>query len=312
MLLQLISDIIDLSKIESGTIDYSFNVVNVNTLCNDIVQAMRQRVHNGVNLIFDNSLPEYHIISDWKRLKQILKNLIGNAIKFTSAGYIRVEYSVKGNSIRFDVTDTGIGIKQESLPKIFERFIKLNTFVQGTGLGLSICKSIIESMHGHIYVESTYNKGTHFWFTLPYDNSLEGDDEKLEKLMIPQDTKEEKDVKDKIILVAEDEESNYELLYAILCEQYNIVWAQDGKQAVNLYRKLNPDMILMDMKMPKMDGIEATRAIREFDTDIPIIAITAYAFEKDRIEAINAGCNDFMAKPISPDELRKKIEKLLK
>lgn len=312
LLLQLISDILDLSKIESGMIDFSFNVINVNMLCTDLIQVMKSKVKRGVALEFDRTLPNYHIISDWKRVQQVLNNLISNAIKFTTNGYIKLEYSLKNDMIQFDVTDTGIGIKEEMLPKIFGRFVKLNSFVQGTGLGLSICKSIIEGMHGQIGVESTYGKGTHFWFTLPYDNSVEGDKEKLEQIMTTNaPVEDEPTQKDKLILVAEDEESNYELLYAILNEQYNIVWAQNGVKTVELYKELKPDLILMDIKMDEMDGIEATEIIRKTDKKLPIIAITAYAFERDKIDAINAGCDDFMTKPIFPNELRRKIAKYL-
>ncbi len=308
LLLQLISDILDLSKIESGTVEYSFNVINVKMLCNDLINSLKPKVKRDVKLEFDNELPDYHIISDWKRIQQVLKNLINNAIKFTSDGHIRVGYSLNNDMIQFDVTDTGIGIKEEMLPRIFSRFTKVNSFVQGTGLGLSICKSIVESMHGNIGVESTYGKGSHFWFTLPYDDNNEVNSEKkLKEIMTPLIQSEEDISKRKLVLVAEDEESNYELLYAILSDKYDIAWAKNGQETVDLYKKMQPDMILMDIKMSGMDGLQATKIIRQSDNNIPIIAITAYASEKDKEDAIEAGLDDFMTKPISPKELRNKM-----
>lgn len=167
LLLQLISDILDLSKIEAGTFEFVNGEVDVNLLCEDIVRSMHVKVKNGIELIFDSHLSECCVISDRNRLYQVLSNFVNNAIKFTSEGSIHVGYLSKGNSLEFYVEDTGIGIAKENVTHIFERFVKLNSFVHGTGLGLSICQSIVEQMGGQIGVTSELGKGSRFWFTLP-------------------------------------------------------------------------------------------------------------------------------------------------
>lgn len=167
LLLQLITDILDLSKIEAGTFDFTYGDVNVNLLCENIVRSMEMKVSEGVALVFDSNLPQYHLISDRNRLHQVISNFVNNAIKFTSQGSIRVGYQMKGEELVFYVQDTGIGIDKEQQLHIFERFVKLNSFVPGTGLGLSICQSIIEQLGGRIGVDSELGKGSRFWFRLP-------------------------------------------------------------------------------------------------------------------------------------------------
>ena len=168
LLLQLISDILDLSKIEAGTFDFTKRALDVNLLCEDIVRTMRMKVKPGVELLFDSHLPECQIVSDRNRLNQVLANFVNNAVKFTSAGSIRVGYEpLDENRLRFYVADTGIGIEPEKQAQVFDRFVKLDTFVPGTGLGLSISKSIIEQLGGTIGVDSKVGEGSCFWFTLP-------------------------------------------------------------------------------------------------------------------------------------------------
>ena len=167
LLLQLITDILDLSKIEAGTFDFTYGDVNVNLLCENIVRSMEMKVSEGVALVLDSNLPQYHLISDRNRLHQVISNFVNNAIKFTSQGSIRVGYQMKGEELEFYVQDTGIGIDKEQQLHIFERFVKLNSFVPGTGLGLAICQSIIEQLGGRIGVDSEPGKGSRFWFRLP-------------------------------------------------------------------------------------------------------------------------------------------------
>ena len=170
LLLQLISDILDLSKIEAGTFDFKFRDFDINTLCGDLVRSMQLRVKPGVELIFEPTLPQCVIVSDPNRLHQVVSNFINNAIKFTTTGSIRIGYDKPDDKhLRVYVTDTGIGIAPEACRKIFDRFIKLNSFVQGTGLGLSISKSIIEQLGGKIGVNSELGKGSTFWFILPLE-----------------------------------------------------------------------------------------------------------------------------------------------
>mgnify|MGYP002934265452 CR=1 FL=1 len=167
MLLQLISDILDLSKIEAGTFEFTSGDVDVNMLCEDIVRSMQMKVKENVELVFDPHLAECRIISDRNRLHQVISNFVNNAIKFTSEGEIKLAYKVSKDEIRVSVSDTGMGISEEDCRTIFDRFVKLNACKQGTGLGLAICKNIIEKLGGRIGVESTLGVGSTFWFTLP-------------------------------------------------------------------------------------------------------------------------------------------------
>ena len=167
LLLQLISDILDLSKIEAGTFEFTNGDVDVNLLCEDIVRSMGMKAKEEVELVLDNHLPVCHIISDRNRIHQVISNFVNNAMKFTSEGSIHVGYKLKDGELEFYVEDTGIGIEKEQLPHIFERFVKLNSFVHGTGLGLSICQSIVEQLGGRIGVDSEKGKGSRFWFTIP-------------------------------------------------------------------------------------------------------------------------------------------------
>ena len=167
LLLQLISDILDLSKIEAGTFEFTSGDVDVNLLCEDIVRSMGMKAKGEVELVLDNHLPVCHVISDRNRIHQVISNFVNNAMKFTSEGSIHVGYKLKDGELEFYVEDTGIGIEKEQLPHIFERFVKLNSFVHGTGLGLSICQSIVEQLGGRIGVDSEKGKGSRFWFTIP-------------------------------------------------------------------------------------------------------------------------------------------------
>ena len=167
LLLQLISDILDLSKIEAGTFEFTNGDVDVNLLCEDIVRSMGMKAKEEVELVLDNHLPVCHVISDRNCIHQVISNFVNNAMKFTSEGSIHVGYKLKDGELEFYVEDTGIGIEKEQLPHIFERFVKLNSFVHGTGLGLSICQSIVEQLGGRIGVDSEKGKGSRFWFTIP-------------------------------------------------------------------------------------------------------------------------------------------------
>ena len=169
LLLQLISDILDLSKIEAGTFNFVYTNVDVNETCAEIIKSMSMKVSKGVELIFEEPLPECYLYTDKNRFTQVISNFINNALKFTQQGSITLGYEqVSHQKIKFYVRDTGMGIPEEKQKSVFERFVKLNTFVQGTGLGLSICKSIVSQMGGEIGVDSTEGIGSCFWFTHPY------------------------------------------------------------------------------------------------------------------------------------------------
>lgn len=306
LLLQLISDILDLSKIEAGSFEITNHNVDVNKLCKGIVLAMQFKAKKGVQVIFEEGLPECHILSDRNRLQQVISNFVNNATKFTYQGSIRIGYEVKGGEIEFSVTDTGVGIDEVYLSQIFKRFVKLDSFVQGTGLGLPICQSIVERLGGRIGVESELGKGSRFWFTLPCLNAAEEEEIKgRDKVVLKNDGRKP------VVLVAEDTDSNYLLITAILRRNYCVERAYNGADAIEMSKLLNPDLILMDLRMPEVDGIEATKRIREFNDVVPILAVTAFAFEQDKENALNAGCNGFVTKPIVADILKMEIQKCL-
>lgn len=173
ILLQLISDILDLSKIEAELLEFQLTDTDVNRLCVDAIASCQTRLEAQVPIIFENLLPECHILTDTNRIHQVISNLISNAVKFTKEGDIRVGYHiVDDDTIRFYVKDTGIGIRKEAVDAVFDRFVKLNSFAQGSGLGLAICKNIVEQLDGSIGVTSEWGKGSCFWFTLPYSTQL--------------------------------------------------------------------------------------------------------------------------------------------
>ena len=312
-LLQLINEILDLSKIESGTIEFSFGPASLHNLCREVYDAHIFRTPQGVSLVYESSDESLMIETDKNRVFQVISNLIGNAVKFTKEGSISYGYKLVDNQIVFHVTDTGTGIEPEKVGRVFERFAKLNNHAQGTGLGLSICKSIVERLGGKISVSSEFGKGTTFTFTLPYTvaESVSVDSEKKNGDETSGGMSSAVNTRHACILVAEDTDSNFDLLEAILGKEHRIIRAHDGMEVVTMFDEVKPDLILMDIKMPNLDGLEATKIIRELSATVPIIAQSAFAYEQDRKAAKEAGCNDFIAKPIADDKLKAMIHKWL-
>ena len=312
-LLQLINEILDLSKIESGTIEFSFGPASLHNLCREVHDAHIFRTPQGVSLVYESSDESLMIETDKNRVFQVISNLIGNAVKFTKEGSISYGYKLVDNQIVFHVTDTGTGIEPEKVGLVFERFTKLNNHAQGTGLGLSICKSIVERLGGKISVSSEFGKGTTFTFTLPYTvvESVSVDSEKKNGDETSGGMSSAVNTRHACILVAEDTDCNFDLLKAILGKDHQLIRAHDGMEAVTMFDEVKPDLILMDIKMPNLDGLEATKIIRELSATVPIIAQSAFAYEQDRKAAEEAGCNDFIAKPIADDKLKAMIHKWL-
>ena len=309
ILLQLINDILDLSKIEAGTLEYIKRPMNLGEVCRTIYAVHKERVKEGVTLVFDNVDENLFIEGDQNRIMQVITNFLTNASKFTYAGEIRLGFERTDKNIRVYVKDTGIGIEPEKVDHIFERFVKLNSFAQGTGLGLSICQMIIEKIGGEIGVTSELGKGSTFYFTIPYEEAGElGEIFKMSKTESKGNTVNRVQ-QIKKILVAEDVESNFILLKNLIGREYTLLWAKDGVEAIEMYKQYQPDLILMDIKMPRMDGLEATHIIRSYSKEVPIIALTAYAFETDKELALEMGCNDFVTKPVSERTLRKALDK---
>lgn len=310
---ELINEILDLSKIESGMMEFNYTPVCLYTLCDDVKSTYRFRCPPGVELIFEESDHSLATLTDRNRLFQVFSNLVGNATKFTSKGAISFGYKLEGKDIKFHVSDTGSGISADKITKIFDRFIMANTQVQGTGLGLSISKIIVEKLGGKISVESQEGEGTRFTFNVPYVPVNGEASEKEEKSATLPNASNDKTCHQEItILVAEDYQNNYDLIAAMIGKIYRLVHAHDGMEAIQLYDKYKPDLILMDIKMPNIDGLDATRTIREMSSDIPIIAVSAYAYDKDKTAALESGCNEFLTKPISADQLKTTINKYLK
>ena len=310
LLLQLINDILDVAKIEAGTLEFIDSEIDINALLSDIEQSSRLKAPEGVQISFVEKMPYCIIMSDKNRLAQVITNFINNAIKFTKEGSIRFGYRHKDDKLLFYVRDTGCGIEPEKKDLVFNRFVKLNSFAQGTGLGLAICQMIVKKMGGEIGVESQLGKGSTFWFTLP-DTVIHRIDVQSIKTAVNEDAIiDNTNPKKATLLIAEDNESNYILIRAVL-KEYDLLHAHDGNEAVRLYREHRPDLILMDLKMPDMDGYEATVEIRKEDSDIPIIAVTAFAFSEDEQRVKQSGFNGYAAKPIKPAELKKIIVQYL-
>lgn len=304
-LLGLVNEILDLSKIESGIMEFERIPLKMNEFGEDIINTMSLKCPKGVELIYEPSDKNLVIFCDRNRLFQVFVNLISNAIKFTTVGYIRFGYNKVPGYVDFFVKDTGKGISPEKLEKVFDRFVKADNFTQGTGLGLSICKSIVERMGGKISVSSRIGDGTCFTFRIPEFNVLKNNSDNLMQSSL--ETCEMPD--NSTILVAEDTDSNYKLIETMIGKNYKLVRAVNGVEAVSLCNELQPDLILMDIKMPEMSGLDATQIIRRSFPDIPIIVQSAYAFEDDRKRAIESGCTDFIAKPFTKKQLTDIIHK---
>ena len=311
LLLKLISDILDLSKIEAGTFEFNYGRVDVNRMCEETVRSLSLKVQDkSVELLFGEHEEECCIFGDKNRLMQVITNFINNAVKFTDEGSITLGYRRESDDLLFYVEDTGAGISEEYQASIFDRFVKLNSFAQGTGLGLSISKSIVEQMGGHIGVESERGRGSRFWFTVPAAACGAAEEEVSDKVALPRVVCTA-DGKLPLLLVAEDTDSNFLLVSLMLRKEFEIVRAVNGEEAVRMCREMKPAAILMDIKMPVMDGLEATRQIRTFDVSVPVIAVTAFAYDRDRQRALAAGADEYLSKPLKGEQLRQMLRGLL-
>ena len=295
LLLHLINDILDLSRIESGKMEFIDENIQMDELCEELRQMHQMRIKNDVKIIFERPAASLTIVSDSHRLRQLYSNLISNAIKYTEKGAITCGYKLKGDMMEGYVRDSGSGIPAEKLNNVFGRFEKLDLLKQGFGLGLSICKSILDKMGGEIWVESELGVGSCFYFLIPCNGTFPVAGEQNKPL----------------ILVAEDMDCNYELVKAILEERYSVLRANDGIDVVTKYESSKPDLILMDVRMPGLDGLSAAGIIRELNPTVPIIATTAFAFETDREMALAAGCNGYMSKPLEAEKLKTMVERYL-
>ncbi len=333
-LMSIINDILDISRIEAGKLNFEYIDFNLrNTIAETLnpiaVSAHKKDIEQSYNVSPD--VPNI-ILGDPGRLRQILINLLGNAIKFTESGEIVVSVEVESQtedevSLRFAVSDTGIGIAEDKKEYIFDTFTQADSSTTrkygGTGLGLSIASGLVEMVKGKLWVESEVGKGSTFYFTARFGISHESVKQELSQEIVNSECKslnnqtKDEDGQKIHVLLAEDNIINQKLVVRILEKEGHIVEvAIDGEEVLDGLKKQHFDIVLMDVQMPKMDGIEATQAIRNskdstFDPEIPIIAVTAHAFEEDKERCLKAGMDSCVTKPFKREELCKEIEKLV-
>ncbi len=314
-LLNTLRDIIDISKIESGLMQVNFSVFSVDEVMANLFDFYNTEAHSkGLKLFMrssDSSQP-LKIMTDRVKFNSILSNLLKNAIKFTSKGYVEYGYTLKDRMLEFFVRDTGIGIPEEKIVMIFDRFIQAddsNTrLFEGAGLGLSICRAYTIMLGGKIWVESEKERGSVFRFTIPLEAIPNGQKEVqgIETKSVGQSGSKLK------ILVTEDDPVNLEYIQVILSRAgHTVVPAGTGSEAIAALRS-DPSInfVLMDIKLPGMDGLETTREIRKWNQTIPVVALTANAFAHDRQSALEAGCNEYLTKPVRKSELLRCIDNL--
>ena len=316
-LLALIDDIMDISKIEAGVFELHESEFSLNELMNEIYKVLEINENvksKGLKIFVKNALSgsDSIIVADQKRLKQILINLASNAAKFTDKGFIEMGYRLHINELYFYVKDTGRGIELDKQAFIFERFMQVienhEPEHEGSGLGLAISKSLIKLFNGDLWVESEIGKGSIFYFNLPF---IKGS---ASTLTFEKTNSEimEYNWKNKVIVIAEDVATNYLLVKKSLRKtEVELIWAKNGQEAVDECKNNAVDLVLMDIRMPIMNGLEATRQIKQLYPDLPIIAQTAYAMDGDRERSLQAGCDDYIAKPINLKEFIELIAKFI-
>jgi len=325
-LLGLIDDIIDISKIEAGQIKIFKSQYFVDNILLEIYDSYHEFLKTKKNkkklkLIYNQPDESQHVVifSDIDRFKQIIRNLISNAIKFTDTGSVEfgftVDYSQKYSNLLFYVKDTGIGISEDKHDIIFDSFRQAsasNTKIYGgTGLGLAITKKMVELLGGEIWVKSAPEQGSTFYFTMPYQPTFISDDENLNGSIVKRAKK--LILENKTLLVVEDDDQSYFFFESILKKtKSKIVRAIDGQEAVDFCNNQKFDLILMDIRLPKMNGYVATKKIKELHPEIKIIAQTAFAMVGEKERCLEAGCDDYISKPINIAELFNTIEKNLK
>jgi CheY-like chemotaxis protein/nitrogen-specific signal transduction histidine kinase len=312
-LLGIITDILDISRIDANQVTVTAEKVSVNSLLNDLYEAQKLTANEKgleLNLSLGLKYPEDTTYTDEIKLRQIVTILIVNAFKFTQKGKVDFGYKLQDDNLIFNVSDTGIGISESSYDLVFEKFRQVEDAIldsrRGTGLGLAIAKAYVEMLGGKIWFESKEGVGTTFYFTIPVTIL----DTKIETAPKPEI---EIDWSSKTILIVEDDYPSYLFLTCLLDESNAaIIWAQNGQEAINACKEnASINLILMDIKMPGINGLNAAEEIKTFLPNVPIIAQTAYAFSTDRDKALNSGCIDYISKPIDGTTLLKMISKYI-
>jgi signal transduction histidine kinase/CheY-like chemotaxis protein len=309
-LLNLVDDIVIMSKIEANEYDSNNEIVNLNSLINNSIQDSKAQAKNSnIDITFDSDLSDNidKVLIDENILTSILSKLLNNSLKYTKDGSIKVVYNIKSKEIIFKVIDTGIGIPEEMHSKIFEHFIRIENEThgkfEGSGLGLSIAKGLVEIVGGKIWLDSEFGKGSTFYFSVPYSpiNKKEVEIKLNQKIMNAK-------YENYTLLIAEDEEINYLYLEEVLSDKhFTIIRAKDGREAIDLGLNNKIDLILMDIKMPHVNGFEAAIEIRKHKPNVPMLAITAHAHANSKVKAMEIGYNDYLTKPLKSEDLIDKI-----
>jgi len=320
-LLKLINDIIDISKIESEQLKIQKTSVNINELLDQVYNRYEELLtisHPGeIELHLEKAIPGsgLTIETDPYRLQQVIANLLNNAIKFTKEGRIEFGYKVENGNLKFFVNDDGVGIPVNMQHLIFKRFGKLEDpdkiNLSGTGLGLSISKSLVELLDGDLWFNTKHKAGAEFFFTIPIkETKLKNP---LPRESATNTSTQELNLKNKLILIAEDETLNYKLLETLIKRTgAEVLWAKNGLQAVEIYAERDDiDLIFMDIKMPKMNGYEASIKIKNINPNIPIIAQTAFAFANEKVKILESGCDFYLKKPLQKKEIHNVLNKYL-
>ena len=317
-LMALINEVLDLSRVEAGEISIKKSMIDLDELCKNIQLIFKFRCPDTVQLTWRKPNMKVTLNTDVNRITQILSNLISNALKHTSKGSITYGYQLinDGQEVEFFVTDTGSGIAEKDMDNIFNTYMSRDAETQnGYGLGLALCKIFVEKMNGTISVASTLGEGSTFKFVIPFEGTI-GGMAKNSRITTNSRTirvSTKTDVENApLILVAEDEDSNFELVKIVLAKRYRLLRAVNGIEAVTLCEDEHPKLILMDIRMPDMGGLDATRIIKEVNHEVPIVALSAFAFDENIREAKEAGCDDFLAKPFRVEDLLDVVQKYIK
>lgn len=302
-LLTTINDIISMSKIETGQMLCNIQDINLNEFIQSFVERTKQIVNPEKIKVIFNKGDNYILQSDEERLKQIINNFISNAVKFTETGFIEIGFTHRSDHVCLYVKDTGHGIPEDKRDLISNQLGNNKERHLTSGLGLPIAYYTAKLLKGEIGFESRLNEGSTFWCKIPNIDIRDGEiiKNKLENATLSHSGK-------KTILIAEDNQNNYQLLHFLLKQKYRIIHAINGEEAVNLFQQEHPDLILMDIKMPVMDGYQATAAIREISKEIPIIAVTAFAFDEDKEKVLKNAFNEYISKPVMEKELMRVID----
>lgn len=318
-LLTLINEILDLSRVEAGEVSIKKSLTDLNELCRTLINTFKFRCSDSIRMIWDEPNMSVMLNTDGNRITQVFSNLISNSIKHTSQGSITYGYRLinDGQDVEFYVTDTGSGIDPKDIERIFQTYVSkdADSVQNGFGLGLPLSKIIVEKLGGTMSVTSKLGQGSTFRFVIPFDGTV-GGLAKNSRITTNSRTirvSTHGDLQNApLIMVAEDEDNNYELVKVVLSKRYRLMRAHNGIEAVTISEDEHPNLILMDIRMPEMNGLDATRIIKEVSPEIPIIALSAYAFDENVKEAKEAGCDDFLSKPFRVEDLLDKIQKYLK